>query len=276
MVFPMTIEDSFQVLCQPDAGKSCGACCGLYNYVDSSRDSLMERLRARTKRFRDRVKTPADLDDFARATFACEDFRKRYEVIYCCEYLGFLDEGEKRVGCLLHPMQNHGLDMRDVSFYGRELCAGHLCPSHHFIGRSRRQILLDLIDDWYLYGLCLTDIDLVECYFRLLADRLGEEIKPAAFADDELKRLALSYFNWKVTWPFRSKEANRLGKYYFDGSQYMIHHIDYEKFGLAPSAFNAIFLSLSSEFHCAEDIRTAEALVGSNLDAFVLRWRAVF
>ena len=123
------MEDPIKVLCQPDAGKSCGACCGLYNYVDSSRESLVRRLSARTKRYREMVKSPDDLPRYAAATFAAEDFRKRYEGIYCCEYLGFLDAEEKKVGCLVHPLQNDGADMRTVSFYGRDVCAGHLCPA---------------------------------------------------------------------------------------------------------------------------------------------------
>ena len=88
---------------------------------------------------------------------------------------------EKRVGCLLHPAQNGGNDMRDVSFYGRELCDGHFCPSYHFLSRTEQRILLDLLDDWYLYGLCLTDIDLVKGYFRHLADSLGEMPPPERF-----------------------------------------------------------------------------------------------
>jgi hypothetical protein len=75
-------ESNLIVLCQPDAGKSCGACCGLYNYVDSSREALTQRLRARTKRFRELVKTPGDVECYAGETFASEDFRMRYEVIY--------------------------------------------------------------------------------------------------------------------------------------------------------------------------------------------------
>jgi len=256
----MSTEFPMMVLCQPDAAKSCGACCGLYNYVDSSRESLVKRLSARTKRYREMVKSPDDLPRYANATFAAEDFRKRYEVIYCCEYLGFLDAEEKKVGCLVHPLQNGGVDMRTVSFYGRDVCAGHLCPSHHFIPRSQQMILLKIIDDWYLYGLCLTDIDLVVTYFRLIADRIGEELKPEAFERQALRDVALEYFCWKTTWPFRSEEANRLGKYYFDGSQYMISHINYEKFGREISPLNAILLSLSSEFHTAEDLARAEKM----------------
>ncbi|MFO7568758.1 MAG: hypothetical protein R6W75_03090 [Smithellaceae bacterium] len=270
----MSHDNSLMVLCQPDAGKSCGACCGLYNYVDSSRESLVQRLRARTKRFREMVALPGDLKRYADATFAAEDFRKRYDVIYCCEYLGFLDLQEKKVGCLLHPMQNQGIDMRSVSFYGQEVCAGHLCPSHHFIPRDQQLILLNIIEDWYLYGLCLTDIDLVNNYFRLIADRIGEALKPGVFKNPELKRVALAYFNWKITWPFRSREANRLGKYYFDGSQYMISHIDYEKFGLELSPFNAIFLSLSSEFADGDAIREAQAMVEGNIETFVSLYAA--
>jgi hypothetical protein len=265
----MSSSPQIPVLCQPDPGKSCGACCGLYNYVDSSRASLAMRLRARTKRFGEMVKMPGDIESYAQATFAAEDFRKRYEVIYCCEYLGFLDAGEKKVGCLLHPMQNDGIDMRSASFYGQEVCAGHLCPSHHFIPRAQQLILLKIIDDWYLYGLCLTDIDLVVTYFRLIADRIGQEVKPDVFDCEGLKAIVLEYLNWKTTWPFRSSEANRLGKYYFDGSQYMISHIEYEKFGREISPLNPILLSLSSEFSDASQLAAAEKMIWDNIGAFV-------
>ncbi len=264
------------VLCQPDAGKSCGACCGLYNYVDSSYSSLTLRLRQRTQRFRKMVRGKDDLKVYAAETLAAEDFRKRYEEIYCCEYLGFLDEEEKRVGCLLHPQQNSGLDLRDVSFYGQELCAGHLCPSHYFIPKSQAEILLKIIDDWYLYGLCITDIDMVKTYFRLLGDRIGEELKPNAFDTEKLKKVALRYFVWKIDWPFRSPETNRLGKYYFDGSQYMISHIDYEKFGRKMSAFDAIFLSFSSHFNSGREISLAEGMILSNIDEFIRVYSEIF
>ncbi|MBN1470547.1 MAG: hypothetical protein JW925_02110 [Syntrophaceae bacterium] len=257
------------VLCQPDEKKSCGACCGLYNYVDSSRSSLVQRLRLRTKRFRELVKSPDDLKIYSMQILAAEDFRKRYEVIHCCEYLGFLDKEEKKVGCLLHPEQNSGNDMRDVSFYGQELCAGHLCPSHYFIPQSQSKILIKIIDDWYLYGLILTDIDLVTKYFQLIADRVGTELKPEMFNNEKLKKIALEYFSWKITWPFRSLESNRLGKYYFDGSQYMISHIDYGRFGRGDvSPLNTILLSLCSAFKNTEDLEKAEGMIWENIKKF--------
>ncbi len=266
-------DSTIFVLCQPDEGKSCGACCGLYNYVDSSRSSLVQRLRSRTKRFHELVKKPGDVELYAKETLAAEDIKKRYEVIHCCEYLGFLDKDEKKVGCMLHPMQNLGIDLRGCSFYGQELCAGHLCPSHYFIPHSQNQILIKIIDDWYLYGLVLTDIDLVTQYFRLIADRVGEELKPERFDNDHLKNIALEYFGWKITWPFRSQETNRLGKYYFDGSQYMISHIDYEKFGREISSLNSILLSLCSSFTSKEELAEAEKMIWSNIESFVVLYR---
>jgi len=264
------------ILCQPDSGKSCGACCGLYNYVDSSRSSLEKRLRLRTSRFKAMVKKPGDVESYASQTLAVEDFAKRYEVIYCCEYLGFLDGEGKKVGCLLHPQQNSGIDLRACSFYGQEICAGHICPSHHFIPQSQSQILIKIIDDWYLYGLCLTDIDLVKTYFRLIADRIGQELKPEVFNNESLRNIALEYFNWKITWPFRSPEINRLGKYYFDGSQYMISYIDYAKFGREISVLDPIFLSLSSSFQNADQIEKAEMLVWLNIEKLVSAYRSHF
>ncbi len=271
----MTDSNIF-VLCQPGGGKSCGACCGLYNYVDSSRSSLESRLRSRTERFYRMVKNPGDVELYAKETKACEYFSRRYEVIYCCEYLGFLDKEEKKVGCLLHPMQNSGIDMRDVSFYGQELCAGHLCPSHYFIPQSQSQILVKIIDDWYLYGLVLTDIDLVVQYFRLIADRVGKELNPQIFDHEDLKKTAFEYFGWKINWPFRSLETNRLGKYYFDGSQYMISHIDYAGFGWEVSPLNAILLSLSSSFKNAGELEEAERLIWSNIENFITTYQRYY
>jgi len=260
-------------LCQPDAGKSCGACCGLYNYADSSRESLVLRLRRRTELFRRAGKSPEGLQVFSRMIQATEDMARRYEVIYCCEYLGFLDMEEKRVGCLLHPLQNGGVDHRGLSFYGRELCDGHFCPSYHYISREEKQALLHIIDDWYLFGLVITDIDLVKSYFQLISDGVYETPSPDRFKDGRLREKAGAFFDLKLSWPFRSADVHRLGKYYFDGSQYMIKHIDYGALGSEISRFDRIFLSLTSDFRSREDLQRAEELIQSHLDGFIRAYR---
>ena len=58
-------------------------------------------------------------------------------------------------------------DYRGVSFYGQELCDGHFCPSYYYISQNEKQALLHILDDWYLYGLVITDIDLVKGLFQM-------------------------------------------------------------------------------------------------------------
>ncbi|MDI9571497.1 MAG: hypothetical protein QM278_12445 [Pseudomonadota bacterium] len=256
-------------LCQPDGGKSCGACCGLYNYADSSRESLTRRLRRRVALMSGVERTTAGLEEFARIVRETEDMTKRYEVIHCCEYLGFLDAEERRVGCLLHPQQNDGADYREASFYGRELCDGHFCPSYHYLSREEKHALIEVIDDWYLYGLVVTDIDLVKGYFRLIAAGIHETPNPKRLRGGPLHESVRSFFNLKLTWPFRDADANRLGKYYFDGAQYMIKYIDYEALGMEKSSFDQIFMSLSSNFSCREDVRAAEEIISRHVGEFV-------
>jgi hypothetical protein len=262
-------DDTFIHLCQPDARKSCGACCGVYNYADSSKKSLIRRLRERTKYFRKYVINSESMELFSNIIKTSENQTKIYEVIYCCEYLGFLDTAERKVGCLLHPLQCHGIDLRDVSFYGRELCHGHFCPSYHHLSSEEKQSLIAIIDDWYLYGLCVTDIDLVKEYFRMISNGVSEMPSPGKFRDGILKEIALRFFSFKVSWPFRSLDVNRFGKYYFDGSQYMIHHINYNILGCETSRFDRIFLSLCSEFKTVGELRDAEGVIQANINELV-------
>jgi len=262
-------EEQFIHLCQPDSLKSCGACCGLYNYVDSTKDALTRRLGRRTEQFHLTVGGPDDLTAFSEMIKKEEDQAKRYEVIYCCEYLGFIDQQRKKVGCLLHPLQNDGIDLRDVSFYGRVLCDGHFCPSYHYIADQEKLALINIIDDWYLYGLCVTDIDLVKEYFRLISEGVHEMPSAIRFKNSIFRDIALRFFSLKISWPFRSAEANRFGKYYFDGSLYMISHIDYEALDCVRSRFDKIFVSLSSDFKNKGEVQIGESLVQGSINAFI-------
>lgn len=222
------------------------------------------------------MRGPDNLDTFSQTIRGAESQEKIYEVIYCCEYLGFLDPWEKRIGCLLHPLQNEGADLRNVSFYGKELCDGHFCPSYYYISREEKLALLNIIDDWYLYGLCVTDIDLVKEYFRLTSEGVGEMPSAEKFTDGALKDIALRFFMFKISWLFRSPERNRFGKYYFDGSQYMINHIDYEALGCERSKFDRIFLSLTSQFNNSDELRRAETLISDTIHEFIQTYRTMY
>jgi hypothetical protein len=253
-------------LCQPDEHKSCGACCGLYNYQDNSRAILTERLRRRTECF---AAFRSDPEQYRHKVAAFKD-AKLYKTIYNCEFLGFVDEGHKRVGCLLHPDINEGMDLRGISFYGKELCRKHLCPSHEKLTTTEKEVAIRLLDDWYLYGLCITDIDLIKSYLFHIQNAVGEEFNPAWLdTRPTLKKLMREFFSWKEQWPFRRKEALRFGKYYFLEGEYHIAHIDYSRLGLDPSPYDAIFLSFASEFRDRAEVSAAEGMVHKNIEGVI-------
>ena len=257
-------------LCQPDPGKSCGACCGLYNYRGSTRSSLEKRLKRRTDAFQrlDRY-TPQALEDFSRRVRDSEPQGKLLETIYNCEFLGFLDPEFRRVGCLLHPGRHDGRDLRSCSFYGAELCDGHLCLSYQKLTRQEKWAVILSLDDWYLYGICITDIDLCKGFFGLAAERLGREPALSVLCRRPVRRAARDFFSLKVNWPYRTADEGRFGKYCLAEDEYREARILYEGLGCSKSRYDAIFLSLASCFASAGDLREAERLIDRKLAAFV-------
>ena len=125
-------------LCQPDNQKSCGACCGLYNWDDYSRDTLEALLHKRTDVFQSLEIDSESFNLYKSKMSGLSLQSKLFETIYNCEFLGFVDEKRKRVGCLLHPLMNNGKDLRDSSFYGKELCASHECPSYTYLTQEEK------------------------------------------------------------------------------------------------------------------------------------------
>jgi len=255
-------------LCHPDPTKSCGACCGLYNWEDHSRRTLLGRLEKSTEFF---FSSGQDPEAFRRA-LAREPLPanpKLLETLYNCEFLGFVDGGKKRVGCLLHPSVNQGRDLRDHCFYGAEICAGHFCPSHTCLTRPEQQSVRAALEDWYLYGLVITDIDLVKEFFHHVQTRLGDSVRAERLGGRKIREALRDFFALKESWKLASSK-NRLGKYYFSHSEYQVARIEYEKnWSLKPSRFDKILVSLSSEFRTPEEVFEAESIVEGKIARFV-------
>jgi len=227
--------DPHEALCQPDSVKSCGACCGLYNHRDSSRPALVGLLRRTTSTFRSAGGIEGDLGEYSRTMRSLVNEEKLSEEVFNCEFLGFLDSQEMRVGCMLHPAVNGGADLRSRSFYGEALCQGHLCPSHEKLSPEERLAVVVGVSGWYLYGLVITDIDLVKDFFHQVAARLGEAPRVAGLLVPGVQRALTSFFELKEDWPFRDRESPRLGKYLFLDGGYIEHGIDYDALGLPRS-----------------------------------------
>jgi len=157
-------------LCQREGG-SCGACCGLYNRADLSREAARADLRRSTALL---ARTPRTAEAF-RAS-AAERARALpapvFPSIRSCPLLGFLDEAEERVGCLGHPRVTGGVDLRACGVYDVLTCDAFLCPSHAFL-REEEALLAAAAGDFYLYGLVVTDAPFLRAVLSALEERTG-------------------------------------------------------------------------------------------------------
>ena len=255
-------------LCQPDSQKACGACCGLYNFQDHSRGALKSLLEKRTGLFNS-FQGEIPFEEYAQKAGSLAGSPKLLEDIHNCHYLGFLDLEQKKVGCLLHPSGHQGNDLRCHSFYGAELCAGHYCPSYSYLDSVEQRAVIAVLNDWYLYGLVITDIDLVKEFFHHTQTRLGESIRLERFENEGVRNSLKDFLGLKENWPYISAE-NRLGKFYFSHSEYQIARIEYEKkWGIKPSRFDKVLVSLSSDFSSLEDVRKAEGIIEEKIKNFL-------
>ena len=99
-------------LCQVNATVSCGACCGLYNVEDASRDALRSLLLVRSEKL---AQVPRNLEAilaFKAEIEANENGTRPYPKFHHCPYIGLAGDKLSRVGCLLHPLAdgNQGVD----------------------------------------------------------------------------------------------------------------------------------------------------------------------
>jgi hypothetical protein len=100
-------------LCFPDNEKSCFACCPPIRapgYEHIQHRSIVERILRENS-----------------AGFGGDGNRVVPIIGFSCWALGYIDREYDRVGCLLHPAQNRGLDLRYRIDYG-EKCRRETCP----------------------------------------------------------------------------------------------------------------------------------------------------
>lgn len=121
-------------LCFPDTKKSCFACCPPIRpagYEHIQYQNIIKRM----------------LRENTRA------YAKRGEMIFpitglSCWAMGYLDKRYKLVGCLLHPAQNEGVDLRYRVDYG-EKCRRETCPPAKVflkLGIDERKFWIHLAD----------------------------------------------------------------------------------------------------------------------------------
>lgn len=189
------------------------------------------------------------------------DRRERLlEEIYCCEFLGFVDKWRKRVGCLIHPALV-GEDLRDYAFYGAETCAEHKCLSYTYLNMDDVLPVIHALDDWYLYGICVTDIDLIKEFYRFVSELRYETLKPKKLLNNtEAMSAFREYLILKENWRYHGK-GKRFGQYVFYDGRYFLADVDWKSLGVERPAEWRILRSLGSEFKGGSEVEDALRII---------------
>ena len=106
-------------------------------------------------------------------------------------------------------------------------------------------------------------------FFSLVSARLGEQPRLAALSRPEARRAAREFFALKTDWPFRTSDEGRFGKYCLTEDEYREARIPYAEIGCDVSRYDAIFLSLASQFSSSQQIAEAERIIDQRIVAFV-------
>ncbi len=264
-----------RILCQPDGAKSCGACCGMYNHIDHGPSATRRRLTARTLQFHKQV----DVTD----TESLAQFRERYEdgddvkmltALPSCPFLGFIDlDGDddssqgSKVGCLVHPAQNGGVDGRDCGVYDRFICDEYLCAAHDVLRRDEVQLVVDAVEDSYLYGLLITNPKYVRHLLKLVADRVGARPDSRQLRDKTVIDAAGDCFELMRRWSFRGEEGI-YGQVRVDADLNMKRRpLPAEKHGVDAEPVDVLLVCLGTECEDVEQLHRARRIVDDRVEA---------
>jgi hypothetical protein len=231
----------------------------LYNVRAASKEKLVQRLRARTKRFARTDRTLSAIQDFSGKTTGAERSQLLDSTFYSCEFVGFLDSAEDRVGCMLHPRApgNESIDWRGLSFHGTMACQGFFCRSYRQLSGAEQRVVLGTIRDWYLYGLVISDADYVNSFFDLVEKRLGRQIDLVKLLAPPASDFVHEFFHWKVDWPYRKHDSETSS---FNASAFTREkHADNTQ--ESPALMDVIFGCLNSRFNSSAEHRSAKQKV---------------
>jgi hypothetical protein len=256
-------------LCQVNDTVSCGACCGLYNCAGASREQLHRLLIYRTERFAGLPRNADAIDDFRLDMEQREHGERPYIDFYACPFLGLIGPRRARPGCLLHPLAdgNEGVDYRGLSFYGGLACRDYFCPSYRNLPAAHKSIVKTVCADWHLYGLVVTEEQLLTAIFGAIETRLGRPLAPTEAAGCRTARAALAdLFALKLSWPYRGPGWKGPANYFFNDGLYPRAPIDYGRISAPASAFDPILRGLGSSFASPHELVAAETLIETKLD----------
>jgi hypothetical protein len=253
-------------LCQVNETLSCGACCGLYNINTLSRDTLEALLIRRTEEFASVARTEEGIDRFREREERNLSREKPFPEFHHCPFIGLIGEGQRRVGCLLHPAAtgNNGQDFRWLSWYGAMACRIYFCPTSRMLPAAYQQIVREVVDDWYIYGLIITEHRLLAAFFKEIARRIGRSPDPNDFkTNPNASNIFRDLASLKTQWPYRRKHAPGPCNHVFDNGEYPRSEVFRESASIPFSRYEDILLELESGFSSPAEMISAEMQLDS-------------
>jgi hypothetical protein len=258
-------------LCQPDRGASCGACCGLYNFRDHSRAALTQRLAEQTARLRDVPREQEAWRSAVRETVESRRNAPLFSSVRVCPLLGFIDDEQRKVGCLGHPKVTGGVDLRDCGVYRATICETFTCPSFGWLEDAQARLVVAACQDWYLYGLVITDVEFVRGCLRLIERELGGPARPEQMmARPAVLEAVRRLFALKETAAERSPHAPIFGRFTpaTDGEP-VSRTLNYARLGIRAAPEDDVVLCLGYDPSDASTLTVARERVRFHIRAVV-------
>lgn len=259
-------------LCQVNKKISCGACCGLYNVADPSYKSIVEMLTWRTDSF---LHVKQDMDDilaFKEEVENKEPQERPFPEFHHCPYIGLVGKEHSRVGCLLHPLlnENKGIDFRGLSFYGGMACRVYFCPTYHHLPAAFKEIVCETTNNWYAYGLVITETKLLNTVFEEVEKRLNRPLtKNDILKNKNALEAVRKLLDLKINWPFKRRSSPGPANYFFEDRLYPRPPVNYKTIGQFVSRHDTMLQELESHFNSANELHAAEDLIDNLLESII-------
>lgn len=128
------------------------------------------------------------------------------EDFHHCPYIGLTGGRLSRPGCLLHPLSrgNEGRDFRWLSYYGGMVCHTYYCPAHRQAGAPVVELIRRSAQDWYVYGLFITETRLIHALSNELKKRVDiNGVNSDIFWEQYNPCPMRAFMALKTDWPYR-------------------------------------------------------------------------
>ncbi len=149
-----------------------------------------------------------------------------------------------------------------MSWYGEKACRSYFCPATKKLSPIYQAILKQTIDDWYVFGLIVTEHSLVTAYFKEIEFRLGRNIAVSDYTQDiEATHAFREFAELKSKWPYRREDSPGPCNFFFENGLYPRPDVIRNTPDIPQSSYETIFRELDSGFSSPKEIVAADQLL---------------